>query len=241
MYYYTYLTTDETDGRMYIGSRGCKCIPSKDVLYYGSFKDKTFKPTSKKILKQFETREEAFKHEIYLHYILDVAANPKFANKCRVTTTGFTWAGQKHTPETIEKIRRSCLLSFQNMNNEAKINRIKKLKAKKLTKEHREKLRLINTGKTKSPETREKIRQKALNKIVSDQTRLKLSQNSKGRWVNRPDQSKPITLMNITTNEVRFFVSQKEAVRVLNLQQASVNRVALGKQYSCRGWILCTA
>jgi hypothetical protein len=226
---------------MYIGSRGCKCHHLKDASYYGSFKDKTFKPTSKKILKQFKTREEAFKHEIYLHYILDVATNPRFANKCRVTTTGFTWAGQKHTPETIEKIRESSRLSFLNMSNETKMNRTKKLKAKKLTKEHREKLKLVNTGKPKSPETREKIRQKALNRIVSDQTRLKLSHKSKGRWINRPDQSKPITLVNITTNEVRFFVSQKEAVRVLNLQQASINRVALGKQYSCRGWILYTS
>jgi hypothetical protein len=238
MYYYTYLSIDKIDNRMYIGSRGCKCPPSEDVLYYGSFKDKTFKPTIKKILKQFKTRKEAFNHEIYLHFILDVAINPNFANRCRATTTGFTWAGQKHTPETIEKIKKSSKLSFLNMSDETKINRRKKLKSKTLTKEHREKLKRVNTGKPKSPETREKIRQKAFNRTVSQQTRLKLSRNSKGRWLNRLDQSKPITLVNITTKEIKTFASQKEAVRCLNLQQASVNRVALGKQYSCRGWIL---
>lgn len=39
-YYYVYYSYEEW-GRGYIGARTCKCLPEKDVKYFGSFKDKT--------------------------------------------------------------------------------------------------------------------------------------------------------------------------------------------------------
>jgi hypothetical protein len=233
-YHYTYLSIDSTDGRMYIGSRTSKCTPENDSKYFGSFKDKQFKPDKKKILKIFKTREEAFRHEAYLHFVLDVSVNPLFANRARVTTTGFTWYGQKHSFETIEKIRKAA------KNKSPK--EIEKLKErgrnKKLTQAHIEALRQSNLGKPKSIETRQKISAKAKGRKCSESARLKIGMHNKGKWVNRQDQSKPITLKNIETNEIKFFISQKEAVRCLDLQQASLNRVATGKQYSCKNWVL---
>jgi len=234
MNHYTYLSTDPVDGRMYIGSRSCACNPSEDTKYLGSFKDKTFKPQIKKILKIFNTREEAFKHEIYLHYVLDVSVNPLFANRARATTTGFTWAGQKHTQETKEKIKKSC----QNVPIERRIKMSETAKNRVLTKEHRLKLLQANIGKCHSEETKEKIRTAALNRKLSEETKTKISQHNVGKWLNRPDQSKPINLKNITTNEVKTFPSQKEAARCIGAHQAAINRLANKKQNICKGWVL---
>jgi hypothetical protein len=94
-YYYTYYSYEEY-GRGYFGSRGCKCLPEKDVKYFGSFKDKTFRPTQKIILKDdYATREEAIVDEIILHDYYDVANNPHFANKAKQTSTKFSYIMSK--------------------------------------------------------------------------------------------------------------------------------------------------
>jgi len=86
---YTYYSYEEW-GRGYIGSRGCKCLPEEDVKYFGSFKDKTFKPTHKIILKDdYATREEAYADEIILQGYYKVVENPHFANRVYQTSTKF--------------------------------------------------------------------------------------------------------------------------------------------------------
>lgn len=88
-YHYTYYSYEEY-GRGYIGSRTCKCLPEEDVKYFGSFKDKTFKPTCKIILKSdYFTREEAYADEIILQQHYKVVENPHFANKAYQSTTKF--------------------------------------------------------------------------------------------------------------------------------------------------------
>ena len=236
MYHYTYMSIDPVDGRRYIGSRSCRCLPKEDTKYFGSYRDKSFKPQEKIILKTFSSRKEAFKHEIYLHFVLDVAVSNKFANRARVTTTGFTWAGQHHSDETIAKLR----IAGKNMSQETRDKIRQKNKNKKLSPWHIQLLKDVNTGSKRSLETKEKIRQKALGRKVSVQTRQKRSDNNKGKWINRPDQSKTLALKNKQTGEIKYFVSQKEAVRELGLHQAAVNRVALNKQISTGGWVLFT-
>jgi len=88
-YYYTYYSYEEW-GRGYIGSRLCCCLPEEDVKYFGSFKDKTFKPTHKIILKSgYSTREEAYADEIILQHYYKVVENPHFVNKAYQTSTKF--------------------------------------------------------------------------------------------------------------------------------------------------------
>lgn len=88
-YYYTYYSYEEW-GRGYIGSRGCKCLPEEDVNYFGSSKDKTFKPTQKIILSSdYATREDAYADEIILQQYYKVVENPHFANKAYQTSTKF--------------------------------------------------------------------------------------------------------------------------------------------------------
>lgn len=79
-HFYVYYSYEEY-GRGYIGKRECNCIPEEDVKYFGSFEDKTFKPTKKIILEIFNTRKEAYEAEAKLHNFYDVKNNPHFANR----------------------------------------------------------------------------------------------------------------------------------------------------------------
>lgn len=88
-YYYTYYSYEEW-GRGYFGSRKCYCLPEEDVKYFGSSKDKSFKPTQKIILKDdYNTREEAYADEIILQQYYKVVENPHFANRSYQSSTKF--------------------------------------------------------------------------------------------------------------------------------------------------------
>jgi hypothetical protein len=103
-YYYTYYSYEEW-GRGYFGSRKCYCLPEEDIKYFGSSKDKNFKPTQKIILKDdYSTREEAYADEIILQEYYKVVENPHFANRAYQTSTGFSTYGKKHTEEYKNKL-----------------------------------------------------------------------------------------------------------------------------------------
>jgi hypothetical protein len=89
-YHYVYYSYEEW-GRGYIGTRTCGCLPEKDFKYFGSFKDKTFKPTQKIILQVFKTREESLKAEVILHNFYEVNINLHFANRAKQTSFKFTF------------------------------------------------------------------------------------------------------------------------------------------------------
>lgn len=89
-YHYVYYSYEEW-GRGYIGSRTCKCLPEEDIRYFGSFKDKTFKPTQKIILKSdYTTREKAYVDEIILQQHYKVVENQHFANRAYQTSVKFS-------------------------------------------------------------------------------------------------------------------------------------------------------
>ena len=88
-HFYVYYSYEEY-GRGYIGKRECKCLPEEDVNYFGSSKDKSFKPKYKIILKSdYNTREEAYADEIILQQHYKVVENPHFANRAYQTSTKF--------------------------------------------------------------------------------------------------------------------------------------------------------
>jgi hypothetical protein len=96
-YHYVYYSYEEW-GRGYFGSRTCKCLPEKDIKYFGSFKDKTFKPTQKIILKNdYATRAEAYIDEIILQEYYKVVENPYFANRAYQTSTKFYYSCSEHS------------------------------------------------------------------------------------------------------------------------------------------------
>jgi len=102
-HHYVYHSYEEW-GREYVGIRSCDCLPEEDTKYFGSFYDKSFKPTGKNILFVCKTRKEASEIEIKLHDFFDVAINPKFANKAKATSSGFNRAGVLHTEESKKRM-----------------------------------------------------------------------------------------------------------------------------------------
>jgi hypothetical protein len=117
MNYYVYYSYEEW-GRGYIGKRECRCSPEEDVNYFGSFKDKTFKPTEKIILFVCESREEVYEIERMLHCFLEVDINPHFANRSKQTSTRFSFSacgdknpnygGGRMPEETLKRMGQLC-------------------------------------------------------------------------------------------------------------------------------------
>jgi hypothetical protein len=120
--YYTYYSYEEF-GRGYIGYRRCPQneTPESDK-YMGSFKDKTFKPTSKIVLTTHKSREEAILAEIQIQKFFDVVNNPHFANRALQTSRGFYYSrlGERHTEESKRKMskkHKGKIFSKEHRNN----------------------------------------------------------------------------------------------------------------------------
>ena len=135
-HYYVYYSY-EPWGRGYIGRRECSCLPEEDTNYFGSFYDKTFKPSEKIILGVFDTREKALAAEVELHFFYKVNKNPHFANLSRQTSIGFSggsgFLGFSHSEESKEKISKNSASRRPDI---------------------REKMSKAHQGKTQTKETR---------------------------------------------------------------------------------------
>jgi hypothetical protein len=120
MYHYTYYSYEEW-GRGYIGKGSCDCNPEEELTYFGSYRDKTFKPTQKIILGVYNNSTEAIAAEIKLQHFFKVVPNPHFANQAYQTSTGFQTNSEiarktnaNMTPEQRrEKTRKARSVKFQ--------------------------------------------------------------------------------------------------------------------------------
>ena len=164
-YHYTYYSYEEW-GMGYFGSRSCDCLPEEDVNYFGSFRDKTFKPTQKVILKSdYATRDEAIIDEIILHNFYEVDKNPHFANRAKQTSKKFTtvhmtgeknhFYGKTHSEETRKKI--SLIHKGKTINEKTKLAVSKRHKGVPLNEEHKEKIKKSLTGLKRTEEQRKRI------------------------------------------------------------------------------------
>ena len=168
-YHYVYYSFEEW-GRGYIGSRSCKCLPEDDVKYLGSFRDKTFKPTRKIILKSdYSSRVEAYADEIILHNFYSVAENPHFANRCYQTSTSFSRKGFQYTQEEKQNLSEKMKGKHSGENNPmwGKKGRNNPMYGKKGENNP-------NYGKKKIRKTRKAISSALKGRIVSEKTKQKL-------------------------------------------------------------------
>lgn len=124
-YHYVYYS-HEPWGRGYIGKRTCHCKPEEDTEYFGSFSDKSFNPTEKIVLGEFETSEQALEAEIALHNFYEVTENPHFANRAKQTSKFFNTEGVPKTEEHKEKIRLSNLGQKRSEESKRKMSQAKK-------------------------------------------------------------------------------------------------------------------
>ena len=241
MYHYVYYSYEEW-GRGYIGVRSCKCAPEEDTKYFGSFYDKTFKPTKKIIISEFSSRKEAERAEITLHCFYEIHTNPHFANKVKMTTEGMNFLGQKLSEKAKQKLR-----EFHT--------------GLKHTEETKRKLSQLQKGK-KRPETGKpiKLQNIATEEIIEFVTQAeaveKLGLHSshisslflgkikthKGyklpetnlKFVNK----KPIILQHLATRKIINFSSQKEACITLGLSSSKVSELFTGTRKQTKGYAL---
>ena len=181
MYHYVYYSYEEW-GRGYIGVRSCKCLPEEDTKYFGSFYDKTFKPTSKIILAEFPDRESALAAEVELHAFYQVHKNPHFANKARQTSTKFDcdFRGRVASPETREKQRLAKLGKRLKPEHIAKM--LESRKGYRHSEETKQKIREANTGDVWSEQRRINKRNERLGASHKIETKEKLRQMFSERW-----------------------------------------------------------
>lgn len=198
-YHYTYRITNIKENKHYYGVRSSKDDPKLDlgIKYFSSSSNKEFIKEQKenkdifkyKIIKIFETREEAVELEMFLHNKYDVGVNENFYNKVKQTSTGFDTTGKA------VYINEFGLSEFLYV-NEAKKRGLKgfsagypsHLKGKKLSSEHRLKLseshkgdKNHNYGIPKTDEIKQKISNSNKGKIITDDSRQKLSESQKGK------------------------------------------------------------
>lgn len=174
--YYTYESFEEFEGgRSYIGVRKCpeQFSPTTDP-YLGSYRDKSFHPTAKRILGVYDDKVQALQAEIDLHLQFDVAKNPHFANRARATSTGFTRDGRKASEETRRKL--SEARRGENLSDETKRKLSEARRRENLSDITRKKLSEAKRGKSPSDITRKRISEGLKGRKVSDETRKKLSE-----------------------------------------------------------------
>jgi hypothetical protein len=191
-HHYVYHSYEEW-GRDYIGCRTCKCLPEEDTNYFGSFKDKTFKPTGKVILFVCETRKEASEIEIELHDFFDVAVNPQFANRAKATSTKFDTTGipNKAQSERMSGKNNPCygITGEKHPNfgvphtEETKRRMSEALSGEKhpnfgipQSEEHKKKISEAKKGVPQSEEHKKKVREAQIGRTRTEETKRRMSE-----------------------------------------------------------------
>jgi hypothetical protein len=210
-YFYVYYSYEEF-GRGYIGKRECKCIPKEDVKYFGSFTDKTFKPTQKIILETFHSVEEALEAECTLHNFYEVDKNLHFVNKARQTSKKFYYIspienmlGENNPAKRLE-VREKISASAKNRKASEETR-------KKMSESHKGRISPKGMlGKNLTEEQKQKLRDK------------KVARDNK-TWIIKDPEGKLHT-----TNNLKYFCGLN------HLTSSAVHLVISGKRNHHKGW-----
>ena len=178
---YTYYSYEEY-GRGYIGSRGCNCPIQEDSEYFGSFSDKTFKPTNKIILGIFETRKEAYEAELLLHNFFEVDINSDFANKSKLTSSGFTTPkrfSDEEIKQRLKEQKNNATKKWQKNNPEKH-----KERKKKYSEKNSDSIKIYQ----KQWNQENKERKKEYTKLYYEKNKEIFKQRSKEQWERRQNK-----------------------------------------------------
>lgn len=204
-YHYVYRITNKELNKHYYGVRSSKVEPKLDlgIKYFSSSNDKDFMNEQKvnnsifryKVIKIFETREEAITLEIKLHSKFDVGRNESFYNRSKQTSKKFDTSGKGNyidkngiiisisKKEAKELGLKGCTTGYKAWNKGLKMPEEYNIMMKYIFKTNRRSYigkGNPNYGKTTSDETKEKIRQGNLGKIMSKESKLKMSISRSG-------------------------------------------------------------
>jgi len=207
-YHYVYYSY-ENWGRGYIGSRTSEVAPEKDVDYLGSYYDKSFNPTNKIILEVFEDRRQALEAEIKLHAFYQVDKNQHFANKARQTTTRFICCGPR--------------------SEEFKQNLSKRIKGRKLSPEHVQKVSAARSKKLKGRKFSEEHKQKISNSLKGKRFGVRMGKRTRR-------DSRKIFLKNLTTGEIFQFPSISRASEATGIARSNIYSLLKNPLYTAKGY-----
>ena len=254
MNHYVYRITNKVTKLHYYGKRSCTCDPKLDlgIKYFSSSKDKAFIADQKintnnykyKVIKKFNTAEEAVEYEIKLHNKFNVGINPKFYNKAKQTALKFSTTG-KTTVKDLQgnvmqvdindpRISTKELVGVNNgfhHSEKTKMSLSKAHTGKVLTEEHKQNISKARKGKkiniakstldalntyrylAHTEEARAKRSAKLKGRKFTKEHKQKISIAQKGipkPCTKTPEQlnehrikiSKPANIYNATTNEI---------------------------------------
>jgi 5-methylcytosine-specific restriction endonuclease McrA len=210
-HFYVYYSYEEY-GRGYIGKRECKCLPEEDIKYFGSFKDKTFRPTQKIILETFNSVEEALEAECFLHNFYEVDKNPHFANRAKQTSRKFYYIVPReymvgeNNPAKRPEVRKK-------LSDTAKTRRASEETKRKMSEAHKGRVSPKGMlGKKLTEEQKQKMRD------------IKVARDNK-TWLIKDPEGKIHT-----TNNLKYFCNLN------NLTDSAIHHVISGKRNHHKGW-----
>lgn len=190
-HFYVYYSYEEF-GRGYIGKRECSCKPEDDIKYFGSFTDKSFKPTKKIILQTFDNAKKAFESEILLQEFYQVDKNPHFANIYIHRSKNFcnngskiirnkissALTGIKRSDDTKRKISNSKKGTIVSEETKSKLKEKRKGKKPSLGMVHSEEWKKEHSDKMKSNNPfKGKKHKEETKKIISEKTKGRVPHN----------------------------------------------------------------
>ena len=210
-YFYVYYSYEEF-GNGYIGKRECKCLPEEDINYFGSFRDKTFKPTQKIILETFDSVEDALEAECVLHDFYKIDKNLHFANKAKQTSKKFYYINPsenmigENNPAKRPEVRKK-------ISDAAKNRKASEETKRKMSKSHMGRISPKGMlGKKHTEQQKQKMRE---NKVLK---------NNK-TWIIKDPEGKIHTM-----NNLKYFCEQN------NLSDSAMHHVISGKRNHHKGW-----
>ena len=214
-YNYVYRITNKENNRHYYGVRSSKIEPKLDlgIKYFSSSRDKEFMNEQKsnrdnfkyKVIKIFETREEAINLEIKLHKKFDVSKNSNFYNRSKQTSVGFDTSGTTLSNEHIEKIKNY-----------------------KPTEEQKLKHRQSMLGRKHSEETKLKMSQSAIGKKKTDEAKKNM------RKPKSEEHKKKLKEVKSGENNPMFGRKQKRLLCPHCNREISVNTINLFHNDNCK-------
>ena len=199
--HYVYILKNKIDGRLYIGDRTApNGNPYKDTKYKSSCKvvSKEYKENCmKRILKTFETREEAKEYEIFLHNKYDVGNNPRFFNGAKQTSVGFDTSGITPPHTKTDEWKEKCRI-FNMTRIYQKVNHSKETR-EKISATWKKKYQNGYIPRAKKKHTKESIQKMKDSYALRAKTGYE-HQTFKPWFIIKPDGTK-ITFLTITKKE----------------------------------------
>lgn len=210
-YFYVYYSYEEY-GRGYIGKRECECLPEEDITYFGSFKDKTFQPTQKIILKTFNTIEEALEAECILHNFYEVDKNPHFVNRAKQTSKKFYYICPKE-----------IMLGENNPAKRPEVRvKLKEARNRRITTEEtKKKMSEAHKGRLGTYGMK--------NKCHSEEVKQRMRDN-RVKFNNKVWEIKDPEGKIHTTNNLKYFCETND------LSDSAIHHVISGKRKHHKGW-----